>query len=112
MTVRWINYIFIFEMNKSLSDRGWTSFTRKVSSGRESKLECMYSTCISWSLTETISVSVDTGMPPSPRSTFYVLWLILPVGTDYTNPFLGGGFGPGNKVAGGFDFVGDAFTGV
>ncbi|KAF8524710.1 subtilisin-like protease [Hysterangium stoloniferum] len=32
-------------------------------------------------------------------------------GIDYTNPVLGGAFGPGNKVAGGFDFVGDAFTG-
>ena len=30
-------------------------------------------------------------------------------GIDYTNPFLGGAFGPGNKVIGGFDFVGDAY---
>ncbi|KAI0663397.1 subtilisin-like protease [Cubamyces menziesii] len=28
---------------------------------------------------------------------------------DFTNPFLGGGFGPGFKVIGGFDFVGDNF---
>ena len=33
---------------------------------------------------------------------------LLP-GIDYTNPFLGGAFGPGNKVIGGFDFVGDAY---
>ncbi|KAF8524711.1 pyrolysin [Hysterangium stoloniferum] len=33
-------------------------------------------------------------------------------GIDYTNPVLGGAFGPGNKVAGGFDFVGDAFDGT
>ncbi|KAI0335098.1 subtilisin-like protease [Cubamyces sp. BRFM 1775] len=30
-------------------------------------------------------------------------------GIDFTNPFLGGGFGPGFKVIGGFDFVGDNF---
>ncbi|KAI0633256.1 subtilisin-like protease [Trametes polyzona] len=30
-------------------------------------------------------------------------------GIDFTNPFLGGAFGPGNKVIGGFDFVGDNF---
>ncbi|KAJ6498971.1 pyrolysin [Mycena sanguinolenta] len=36
---------------------------------------------------------------------------IIDTGTDYTHPFLGGGFGPGFKVAGGFDLVGDAYTG-
>ncbi|EMD33648.1 hypothetical protein CERSUDRAFT_159874 [Gelatoporia subvermispora B] len=35
---------------------------------------------------------------------------ILDTGVDYTNPVLGGGFGPGFKVIGGFDFVGDAYT--
>ncbi|RPD78695.1 subtilisin-like protease [Lentinus tigrinus ALCF2SS1-7] len=34
---------------------------------------------------------------------------IIDTGIDYTNPFLGGAFGPGNKVIGGFDFVGDAY---
>ncbi|KAK7005815.1 subtilisin-like protease [Favolaschia claudopus] len=37
---------------------------------------------------------------------------ILDTGTDYTHPFLGGGFGPGFKVAGGFDLVGDNYTGL
>ncbi|KAK7032714.1 minor extracellular protease vpr [Favolaschia claudopus] len=37
--------------------------------------------------------------------------LSLDTGTDYTHPFLGGGFGPGFKVAGGYDLVGDAYTG-
>ncbi|KAJ7268651.1 hypothetical protein B0H12DRAFT_1229565 [Mycena haematopus] len=37
---------------------------------------------------------------------------IIDTGTDYTHPFLGGGFGPGFKVAGGFDLVGDAYTGA
>ena len=32
-------------------------------------------------------------------------------GTDFMDPFLGGGFGPGNKVADGFDFVGDVYDG-
>ncbi|EIN11775.1 subtilisin-like protease [Punctularia strigosozonata HHB-11173 SS5] len=36
---------------------------------------------------------------------------IIDTGTDYTHPSLGGGFGPGFKVAGGFDFVGDAYDG-
>lgn len=36
---------------------------------------------------------------------------ILDTGTDYKHPALGGGFGPGFKVAGGYDFVGDAYTG-
>ncbi len=30
---------------------------------------------------------------------------------DYTHPALGGGIGPGFKVIGGFDFVGDAYNG-
>ncbi|KAI0823378.1 subtilisin-like protease [Trametes gibbosa] len=34
---------------------------------------------------------------------------IIDTGIDFTNPFLGGAFGPGNKVIGGFDFVGDDF---
>ncbi|KAF7376447.1 Subtilisin-like protease [Mycena sanguinolenta] len=36
----------------------------------------------------------------------------IDTGTDYTHPFLGGGFGPGFKVAGGFDLVGDDYTGA
>lgn len=33
------------------------------------------------------------------------------LGIDYTHPSLGGAFGPGNKVVGGFDLVGDAYDG-
>ncbi|KAI0088133.1 subtilisin-like protease [Irpex rosettiformis] len=36
---------------------------------------------------------------------------IIDTGTDYTHPLLGGGIGPGHKVIGGFDFVGDAYNG-
>ncbi|KAJ6594206.1 subtilisin-like protease [Mycena capillaripes] len=32
-------------------------------------------------------------------------------GIDYNHPLLGGGIGPGFKVVGGYDFVGDAFNG-
>ncbi|KAH9484892.1 Minor extracellular protease vpr [Psilocybe cubensis] len=37
---------------------------------------------------------------------------IIDTGTDYTHPSLGGGIGPGHKVIGGFDFVGDAYDGT
>ena len=30
-------------------------------------------------------------------------------GFDYTHPLPGGNFGPGNKVIGGYDFVGDKY---
>ncbi|EJD37123.1 subtilisin-like protein [Auricularia subglabra TFB-10046 SS5] len=33
----------------------------------------------------------------------------IDTGVDYTHPSLGGGFGPGFKVAGGYDLVGDAY---
>ncbi|KAK3321354.1 subtilisin-like serine protease [Cercophora scortea] len=33
---------------------------------------------------------------------------VVDTGTSYTHPALGGGFGPGFKVAGGYDLVGDA----
>ncbi|KAG8724913.1 hypothetical protein FRC09_012078 [Ceratobasidium sp. 395] len=36
---------------------------------------------------------------------------IIDSGVDYTHPALGGKFGPGNKIIGGWDFVGDAYTG-
>ncbi|KIM45535.1 hypothetical protein M413DRAFT_343058 [Hebeloma cylindrosporum] len=37
---------------------------------------------------------------------------IIDTGIDYTHPFLGGAIGPGHKVIGGFDFVGDAYDGT
>ncbi|THH29254.1 hypothetical protein EUX98_g4919 [Antrodiella citrinella] len=37
---------------------------------------------------------------------------ILDTGIDFTHPVLGGGIGPGFKIIGGFDFVGDAFNGL
>ncbi|KAJ7693309.1 subtilisin-like protease [Mycena rosella] len=36
---------------------------------------------------------------------------MIDTGVDYNHPLLGGGFGPGFKVIGGYDFVGDAFNG-
>lgn len=39
-------------------------------------------------------------------------YLNLFVGIDYRHPFLGGAFGPGKKVIGGYDFVGDKYDGT
>ncbi|AJF65597.1 hypothetical protein SVTN_15450 [Streptomyces vietnamensis] len=36
---------------------------------------------------------------------------VIDTGIDYDHPDLGGCFGPGCRVVGGYDFVGDAFTG-
>ncbi|CAE6533031.1 unnamed protein product [Rhizoctonia solani] len=36
---------------------------------------------------------------------------IIDTGVDYNHPALGAGFGPGHKIIGGHDFVGDAYTG-
>ncbi|RUS34525.1 peptidase S8/S53 domain-containing protein [Jimgerdemannia flammicorona] len=36
---------------------------------------------------------------------------VVDTGIDYTHPALGGGFGPGYKVAYGYDLVGDAYNG-
>ena len=33
-------------------------------------------------------------------------------GIDWTHPSLGAGIGPGHKIIGGFDFVGDNFNGT
>lgn len=37
---------------------------------------------------------------------------IIDTGVDYLHPALGGGFGPGFKVAHGYDLVGDAYDGT
>ncbi|EHK46944.1 hypothetical protein TRIATDRAFT_91009 [Trichoderma atroviride IMI 206040] len=37
---------------------------------------------------------------------------IIDTGVDYNHPSLGGGFGPGYKIALGYDFVGDDYTGL
>lgn len=36
---------------------------------------------------------------------------VMDTGIDYNHPDLGGGFGPGHRVVGGHDFVGDAYSG-
>ena len=36
---------------------------------------------------------------------------IMDTGIDYNHPDLGGGFGPGHRVVGGYDFVGNEYTG-
>ncbi|KAI3609656.1 hypothetical protein WG66_001241 [Moniliophthora roreri] len=37
---------------------------------------------------------------------------VIDTGVDYMHPALGGGFGPGFKIAGGYDFVGDGYDGT
>ncbi|KAK0437979.1 pyrolysin [Desarmillaria tabescens] len=37
---------------------------------------------------------------------------IIDTGVDYTHPALGGAIGPGHKIIGGYDFVGDAYNGA
>ncbi|KAJ8696129.1 hypothetical protein PTI98_006019 [Pleurotus ostreatus] len=78
---------------------------------------------------ESFSVSDpnDSRLSPSPMSTHTMTGVdklhaqgilgegikigIIDSGIDYKHPSLGGGFGEGFKVSGGWDFVGDRFTG-
>ncbi|KAF8634300.1 hypothetical protein AX17_004252 [Amanita inopinata Kibby_2008] len=69
----------------------------------------------------------DPAIPPDPESTHILTGVdklhaegvtgigikigIIDTGIDYTHPLLGDGFGPGHKVIGGYDFVGDAYNG-
>ncbi|CAK7222069.1 hypothetical protein SEUCBS140593_004772 [Sporothrix eucalyptigena] len=56
------------------------------------------------------SVHSWTGVDKVHESGYYgkgAVVAIVDTGTQYTHPALGGGFGPGFKVAGGYDFVGD-----
>ncbi|KAJ7282961.1 subtilisin-like protease [Mycena rebaudengoi] len=39
------------------------------------------------------------------------LFSVVVCGVDYNHPLLGGGFGPGFKISGGYDFVGDDYNG-
>ncbi|KIN03294.1 hypothetical protein OIDMADRAFT_119807 [Oidiodendron maius Zn] len=41
-----------------------------------------------------------------------VLVALIDTGVDYRHPALGGGFGPGHKIALGYDFVGDDYDGT
>ena len=47
----------------------------------------------------------------SSLSFFLSNFVSIDTGIDYNHPSLGGGFGAGHKVIGGYDFVGDAFNG-
>ncbi|KAI0049871.1 subtilisin-like protease [Auriscalpium vulgare] len=72
-----------------------------------------------------ISGPNDANVPPDTQSTHVLTGVdklhaegrfgagikigIIDTGVDYTHPSLGGGFGPGFKVASGYDFVGDYY---
>jgi len=76
-----------------LCHRVSTKFTRRETLERVSRLECKPDACSLGRVLITNEFnSIDTGI-------------------DYKHPSLGGGFGPGFLVTGGYDFVGDAYTG-
>jgi len=70
----------------------------------------------------------DAALPPDTQSTHILTGVdklhaegitgkgikigIIDTGIDYTHPALGGGFGPGFKVIGGYDLVGNAYNGT
>ncbi|KAL4251464.1 Alkaline protease 1 [Abortiporus biennis] len=87
---------------------------------------------ISVSIPKPVKIHVVTGfddpeLPPDTESTHILTGVdklhaqniigtgvkigVIDTGIDYTHPVLGGGIGPGHKIIGGFDFVGDNFTG-
>ncbi|KAI0319168.1 pyrolysin [Amylostereum chailletii] len=75
-----------------------------------------------------LSGTDDPEVPPSAESTHIMTGVdklhaegifgagikigIIDTGIDYTHPALGGAFGPGNKVVGGYDLVGDNYDGT
>lgn len=78
--------------------------------------------------THSLTGSSDPALPPDTQSTHVMTGVdmvhaggnfgqdikigVIDSGVDYLNPTLGGGFGPGFLVAGGYDFVGNAYTGA
>lgn len=43
---------------------------------------------------------------------FWLKNFSIDTGVDYNHPALGGGYGKGFKIVGGYDFVGDNYTGA
>ncbi|BGP48624.1 hypothetical protein JCM10450v2_004500 [Rhodotorula kratochvilovae] len=65
-------------------------------------------------LNDTFYPHVETGIDAMHNSGFLgrgVKIAILDAGVDYTNPILGGCFGPGCHISFGYDFVGDNYNG-
>jgi subtilisin family serine protease len=70
-----------------------------------------YSRYLIQTLSHHWALSASTPVSKSIFSRQVVFFKRLLLGVDYTHPSLGGAFGPGNKIAGGFDFVGDNYDG-
>ena len=79
-----------------------------VKKQRKSMIESLESRCyfsVTWSDAYKV-VSQDTAAAAFPNVTGQgVTVAVMDTGIDYTHPELGGGFGPGFKVKGGYDFV-------
>lgn len=66
-------------------------------------------------LPDSLSTHIMTGVDKLHEEGLYgdgVKIGIIDTGVDYTHPVLGGAIGPGNKIIGGYDFVGDAYNGT
>ncbi|CAE6507200.1 unnamed protein product [Rhizoctonia solani] len=66
-------------------------------------------------LGDTFSTHVMTGVDKLHAEGYFGQGIkigLIDSGVDYTHPSLGGAIGPGNKIIGGYDFVGDNYTGL
>ncbi|CAE7119808.1 unnamed protein product [Rhizoctonia solani] len=64
---------------------------------------------------DTLSIHTMTGVDKLHAEGYFGKGIkigIIDTGIDYTHPALGAGFGPGHKIIGGYDFVGDNYTGM
>lgn len=85
-----------------------TSCTLSVSPAKGSKLACKSNIVFPANTADRFGAALTRALVCLICFDVYLKLIQL---KDFNHPALGGGFGPGFKVAGGFDFVGDDFTG-
>src|SRR5256714_8671138 len=77
------------------------------SAARIETLECRRLLAVNWGgIPKLIHQDTEAAQHPEING-FGQTVAVIDTGIDYTHPFLGGGFGPGYKVVGGYDFVDD-----